>query len=39
MYDNAMMFVFGMLTGGMIVLGVAMLTALLRAAGIGRGRR
>lgn len=34
-----MMFLFGMMTGGVIVLGVAMVTALLRAAGIAGGRR
>jgi hypothetical protein len=39
MYDNVMLFVFGMMTGGVIVLCVAMVTALVRVAGMGGRRR
>lgn len=39
MYNDAMIFLFGAMTGGVIVLCVAMVTALLRAAGVGGGSR
>lgn len=41
MYDDAMIFLLGMVAGGMVVLCVAMLVGLLRAAGwqVFGGRR